>query len=128
MNPSEEVQADPMLEKRTRRRFSGPEKQRLLAQFDTLDHGEKGAWLRRQGLFAAQFSTWRKELREHGTAGLAPKATGRKPADPRDQRIEQLEREVAKLAKRTRIAEALVDLQKKVLSLMEDAQSEELKS
>lgn len=128
MNPSQEVQPDPKLEKRTRRRFSGAEKQRLLTDFDTLGHGEKGAWLRRQGLFAAQFSTWRKELREHGTVGLAPKPTGRKPADPRDLKIEQLERDFAKMAKRARIAEALVDLQKKVLSLIEQAESEESRS
>lgn len=128
MNPSQEVQPDPKLEKRTRRRFSAAEKQRLLTEFDSLDHGEKGAWLRRQGLFAAQFSTWRKELREHGTAGLAPKPTGRKAADPRDHEIDRLKRENVKLVKRARVAEALVDLQKKVLTLIELAESAESKS
>lgn len=128
MNTSQEVHPDPTLERRTRRRFGAAEKQRLLAEFDTLGHGEKGAWLRRQGLFAAQFSAWRKELREHGTSGLAPKPTGRKPADPRDHQIDVLKRENAKLAKRARVAEALVDLQKKVLTLIEMAESEESKS
>lgn len=122
MNLSQEVHPDPKLEKRARRRFSAGEKQRLLAEFDTLGHGEKGAWLRRQGLFAAQFSSWRKELREHGAAGLAPKPTGRKPADPRDHQIDVLKRENAKLGKRARVAEALLDLQKKLLHLIEQTE------
>jgi hypothetical protein len=48
-----EIAPDPQLEKRTRRRFSAPEKLRLLAQADALAHGEQGAWLRRNGLYAA---------------------------------------------------------------------------
>ena len=44
-----EIAPDPQLEKRTRRRFSAPEKLRLLAEADALAHGEQGAWLRRNG-------------------------------------------------------------------------------
>ncbi len=54
------ITPDPRLEKRTRRRFSAPEKLRLLAEADALPHGEQGAWLRRNGLHAAQLSGWRK--------------------------------------------------------------------
>ena len=54
---SSEVPTDSQLERRTRRRFSAAEKQRLLAEADALAHGEQGAWLRRQGLYAAQLST-----------------------------------------------------------------------
>lgn len=76
-----EVVTDPRLEKRTRRRFSIAEKKRLLAEADDLPHGEKGAWLRRKGLYADQLSTWRKDLAEHGEASLAARQPGRKPAD-----------------------------------------------
>ena len=62
MSDSNEVVTDPRLEKRTRRRFSVAEKKRLLAEADSLPHGEKGAWLRRKGLYAGQLSTWRKDL------------------------------------------------------------------
>jgi transposase len=65
-----EIAPDPQLEKRTRRRFSAPEKLRLLAQADALAHGEQGAWLRRNGLYAAQLSAWRKQQTEHGLEGL----------------------------------------------------------
>lgn len=113
------VTPDPRLESRTRRRFSGPEKTALLDQFDALPHGDKGAWLRKHGLYAAQLCIWRKERREHGDVGLEPKPPGQKPKDPREVQIEQLSREVSKLRKRAELAEALVDLQKKVWSLDE---------
>ena len=41
-NPNEVV-TDPRLEKRSRRRFSGAKKKRLLAEADALEHGENGA-------------------------------------------------------------------------------------
>ena len=43
MSYSNEVNTDPRLEKRTRRRFSVTEKKRLLAEADALGHGGKGA-------------------------------------------------------------------------------------
>lgn len=124
MNDSKEVLPHPDLERRTRRQFGAAEKQRLLAEAEALPHGEKGAWLRRNGLYAGQLSTWRKTLAEEGLNGLAPKATGRKVKDGRDRRIEQLEGELARQTKRTRIAEEMVELQKKFFALVEEAQSE----
>ncbi len=44
-----EIQPDPRLEKRTRRRFSAAEKLRLVTEAEALPHGDKGAWLRRNG-------------------------------------------------------------------------------
>ena len=120
MSDSNEVVTDPRLEKRTRRRFSVTEKKRLLAEADDLPHGQKGAWLRRNGLFAGQLSNWRKELAEHGEAGLAARQPGRKPADPRDKEIERLRKASARLERRAYVAENLVDLQKKVLNLFDN--------
>ncbi|HRQ34472.1 MAG TPA: hypothetical protein PK361_02525 [Chiayiivirga sp.] len=113
-----EVEPDARLEKRTRRRFSGAEKQRLF-EFEQLGHGDKGAWLRRQGLYAAQLSQWRRELREHGLEGLQPKMGGRKPATSAERELATLKRENEKLHKRVRIAESLVELQKKLMALVE---------
>jgi len=108
MSDFNEIQPDERLERRTRRRFSATEKKRLLEEADALAHGEKGPWLRRNGLYAGQLSTWRRELTEHGEAGLAGKAPGRKPADPRDREIERLQRANAKLERRAEVVE--VDL------------------
>lgn len=119
-----EIAPDPRLEKRTRRRFSAPEKLRLLAEADGLPHGEQGAWLRRNGLYAAQLSGWRKQDAEHGLEGLQAQAPGRPAADPRDRRIALLQRENSRLQRRAEVAEQLVELQKKVFQLVEKAQQE----
>jgi transposase-like protein len=124
VSESNEVLTEPKLERRTRRRFSAAEKQRLLAQADALPHGEQGAWLRRNGLYAAQLSQWRKALVEQGAQGLEPKPGGRKPADPRDREIARLRRENARLEQRARVAEDLVALQKKLSALFEQVHSE----
>jgi phosphomannomutase len=73
----------------------------------------------RKGLYAGQLSTWRKELAEHGQAGLAARKPGRKPADPRDKELERLKKANARLEQRAYVAEQLVDLQKKVLHLFD---------
>jgi transposase-like protein len=123
VSESNEVLTEPKLERRTRRRFSAAEKQRLLAEADALPHGEQGAWLRRNGLYAAQLSQWRKALSEQGAQGLEPKCGGRKPADPRDREIERLRRENARLEHRAQVAEDLVALQKKLSDLLAQARS-----
>ncbi|MDN5923376.1 MAG: hypothetical protein L0H70_00070 [Xanthomonadales bacterium] len=119
-----EIMPDPQLEKRTRRRFSAAEKQRLLSEAEALPHGEKGAWLRRNGLYAAQLSAWRQQHVKHGLDGLQPQPCGRKPSDPRDRQIERLQRAKARLHRRAEVAEQLVELQKKVFQLVENVQRE----
>lgn len=119
-----EVQPDPRLEKRTRRRFSAAEKLRLLTEADALPRGEQGAWLRRNGLYAAQLSGWRKQHADHGLTGLQPQSPGRKGVDPRERQMQALARENARLQRRAEIAEQLVELQKKVFQLVEQAQQE----
>lgn len=124
MDEGNEVPTEPSLERRSRRRFSGADKQRLITEFDALGRGEKGEWLRRNGLYASQLATWRKSLAETGMAGLEPGKGGRKPKDARQRRIEELERENKRLERRARVAEDTVDLQKKLFALIDNAHSE----
>lgn len=119
MSESNEVATDPRLEKRTRRRFSVAEKKRLLAEVDALDYGQKGPWLRRNGLYAGQLSNWSKELAEHGEADLTARKPGRRPADTRDKEIERLRKDKARLEHRAYVAEQLVELQKKLFQMLE---------
>ncbi len=119
-----EIQPDPRLEKRTRRRFSAAEKLRLVTEAEALPHGDKGAWLRRNGLYAAQLSAWRKQHAGHGLEGLQPQSPGRKAADQRDRQIAHLQRDNARLHRRAEVAEQLLELQKKVFQLVESAQHE----
>lgn len=124
MSESNEVEPEPSLERRTRRQFSGAEKKRLVEEMDALPRGEKGAWLRRNGLYAAQLATWRKALAETGEQGLEPKTGGRKPADAREREIERLRRDKARLEQRLETAEALIELQKKLSGLLDRARNE----
>jgi hypothetical protein len=96
----------------------------VLAEADALGHGDKGAWLRHKGLYAAQLSTWRRELAEHGEVSLAARKPGRKALDSRDKEIERLKKANARLEKRAFVAEQRVDLQKKVLHLFDTDKSE----
>jgi len=124
VNESNEVEPEPNLERRTRRQFSGAEKKRLIEEMDALPRGEKGAWLRRNGLYAGQLANWRKALAETGTQGLEPKTGGRKPADPRDRELERLRRDKARLEHQLQTAEDLIDLQKKLSGLLDRARNE----
>lgn len=124
MSESNEVEPEPNLERRTRRQFSGAEKKRLIEEMDALPRGDKGAWLRRNGLYAGQLANWRKALSETGTQGLEPKTGGRKPADPRDRELERLRRDKARLEHQLQTAEDLIDLQKKLSGLLDRARNE----
>lgn len=124
MSESNEVEPEPNLERRTRRQFSGAEKKRLVEEMAALPRGEKGAWLRRNGLYAAQLASWRRALAETGEQGLEPKTGGRKPADPREREIERLKRDKARLEQRLQSAEDLIELQKKLSSLLDRAHNE----
>jgi transposase-like protein len=71
--------------------------------------------LRRNGLYAAQLSGWRRQHAERGLDGLQAQAPRRRMADPRHRRIHQLQRENSRLHRRVEVAEQLIELQKKSL-------------
>jgi len=104
-----------------RRRFTAQYKRSILEQADACTKpGEISALLRREGLYSSHLSNWR-EARETGEpAALEPKKRGRKPktSDPRDTRIAELERQLAKETARRKRAEGLVELQKKAAAIL----------
>lgn len=109
--PDNQVTPNPNLEKRTRRYFSPEYKQRILAQAGACRHGELGELLRREKLFSSQLTSWRKERDAGG--GLDKSAPGpRATRSPEAKRIEQLERENARLNKKLAITEDCVEHQK----------------
>ena len=114
---SPEIQ--PNAERRTR---TAAEKLRILQEYDAAPVGspERGALLRREGIYTSQISKWRK-LRDRGLLGaLAPRRRGPKaaPRDPLQEELEQLRTENARLQTRLTRAEAIIDVQKKVAQLL----------
>jgi hypothetical protein len=81
--------------------------------------GEIGALLRRHGIYSSLLSTWRQERDRFAKANLSRKR-GRKPApvNPLAGRLAQLERENRTLQARLRKAELVIDVQKKISSLL----------
>jgi hypothetical protein len=107
--------------KRRRRRFTAAQKLEVLRQADACTKpGELGAFLRREGLYSSHLADWRRARERGELQALEPKKRGRKPKqiDSRDERIADLERELARERARRERAEALVEVQKKVALLL----------
>jgi hypothetical protein len=94
--------------------------------------GEIAALLRREGLYSSHLATWRKAEREGHLAGAPGAARRRGPAPDAPEvrvakdaetaaakRIAELERELKRAKARAERAEALVEAQKKVASLLD---------
>ena len=108
-------------EKARRRRFTAEYRQRILREAAACtQRGEVGALLRREGLYSSHLTIWRQNAEQAQQQALTPKKRGPKPkaTDERDQRIAQMERDIAKLTRRAERAEALVAVQKKVSQLL----------
>lgn len=119
-----QVSPAPELEKRTRRRFSTEYKLRIIAEADACQYGELGAILRREGLYSNQLQQWRRELEQGGAENLNKTNPGPKASKtPEQRRIEQLEKEKAQLKRKLQMTQDCVDLQKKALSMLDQADS-----
>lgn len=120
-----EIRPDPKLEKRSRRLFSSDYKLSILQQADACQHGELGELLRREKLYSNQLSQWRRELAADGIEGLSKSRPGPVASkSPEHQRIEQLEKENARLRQQLAIKDSCLTLQKKALALIEQAERE----
>jgi transposase len=118
-SPSEETE---VTEKAKRRTFTTEYKRRIVKEAESCKKsGEVGALLRREGLYSSMLSGWRLQ-RDRGE--LAPGAATKKrgpqvsPADPRDKKIIEQAREIAKLTARAERAEAIAEIQTKVAALL----------
>jgi transposase len=108
-------------EKAKRRTFPVEYKRKIVKEADACKApGEIGALLRREGLYSSQLTTWRA-ARDRGdlAPGAATKKRGPKAlaVDPRDKKIAELERQIAKVTTRAERAEAIAEIQKKLAAL-----------
>jgi transposase-like protein len=110
---------DPEVPERGRRRtFTAQYKQEILAAYDAAPDGEKGAILRREGLYSSLISEWRRARDAGALAGLK-QPRGRPAADPRDAQIARLRTEKEQLEKELAKARFVVDVQAKLQALLE---------
>jgi transposase-like protein len=113
------AKADPeVLAKPQRRRFPTEYKLRVLRQYEATPKGERGAFLRREGLYSSHIDTWRKLAASGEQESLAPKKRGRKAKPPVDPEMKRLRREVARLQVKLQRAEKVIEVQKKISEIL----------
>jgi transposase len=116
------IRPDPeVCEKKPRRRFTAAYKLRILKEFDACTQPmEKGALLRREGLYHSNICTWSRQREKGELQALAPKKRGRraKEVNPLAKRIAQLEQDNRRLNEKLRKAETIIEVQKKVSEIL----------
>jgi transposase len=115
----------PRADRPKRRHFSAEYKLRILAEYDAATaSGEKGAILRREGLYDSSIQNWRKQRDQGALKGLS----GERPVETEDAarervkekaRLAKLERENARLAKKLAQTEAALEIMGKWHALLE---------
>ena len=97
-----------------RRRFSGAEKRRFLAEADQCTApGELGAFLRRERLYSSMLASWRKQA----GAALGPQRRGPKP-NASARQIQLLHRDNLRLRQKLERAELIIEAQKKLCTAL----------
>lgn len=104
-----------------RRRFPGAEKRRILGEADRCTKpGQLGALLRREGIYSSMLANWRKQRDQSDQVALAPRKRGPKPAANGEEvrRMKHLTRENARLQRELERAHTIIDVQKKICTLL----------
>jgi transposase len=103
-----------------RRTFTAAYKARILREYDQLESGrERGALLRREGLYSSHIDGWRK-AREAGTVnGLAEKPAGRPGRSTEAVENERLRKENEKLTAELTRTKAALEVVGKAHALLE---------
>jgi transposase len=100
-----------------RRRFSAAYKSRMVEEAEKAT--DIGALLRREGLYSSQLSKWRVQYRTGALQGLRDDKRGRKAVkNPLEAEVTRLQKENARLSRRLEQAETIIDIQKKVSSML----------
>jgi transposase len=104
-----------------RRQFSSAEKRRILNAADRCAQpGELGALLRREGIYSSMLATWRKQRAQAEEVALQARQRGRKadPVTAEARKLEQLQRDNDRLRRRLAQAHTVIEVQKKLCSLL----------
>ena len=99
-----------MKKSKTSTQWTPEQKLKALIATASLSEAELGAYLRKEGLFAAQLEEWKKEFISSMTSARPKKIA----KDDRDQKIKVLEREILRKDRALAEASALLILPKKV--------------
>jgi len=108
-------------EKASRRKFTADYKLRILKEAEICQHaGQRGALLRREGLYSSHLTTWRRQAQQGTLQALSPRRRGPKPqkANPLTKRVAMLEKENQHLRHKLKQAETIIEAQKKIAEIL----------
>jgi transposase len=115
----ERTRPDPEVPERARRRrFTAKYKLEVLAAYDAAPVGEKGAVLRREGLYSSHVTEWRR-ARDLGAQTALGQPRGPRRPDAREVELVRLRREKVALERELAKARFVVDVQAKLQALLE---------
>ncbi len=112
---------DPEVVARPRRRsFTAEYRRSIIEQADAAhDAGAVGLLLRREGLYSSHLATWRRQRKQGGIDALTPKKRGPKVVvSPLVKENRDLLAANARLTKKLKNAELIIEVQKKVAALL----------
>jgi transposase-like protein len=99
------------------RRWSAAEKARILTEYEGLGKADKGALLRREGIYSSLIAAWKLQ-RDQGALQALAKPAGRPPGDPGDRENARLKARVARLEADLDTARRVIDVQGKLSALL----------
>jgi transposase-like protein len=103
-----------------RRVFTADYKLAILAEYDAAsESGEKGAILRREGLYSSLITDWRRQHRQGLLKAAAGRADGGR-GGPSLSEVAKLKAENERLRNKLAQAEVIIEVQGKVHALLED--------
>lgn len=102
-----------------RRSFSADYKARIVAEYDAHPRGsdERGAILRREGLYTSHISEWRKQAAAGAREGLASKSRKRRSAEQVE--LDKLRRQNERLTRELAKTQTALEITGKVHALLE---------
>lgn len=111
---------DPEVPERARRRqFTAAYKLRILEEAERcFAPGRLGALLRREGLYSSHLVDWRRQRNQGALAALAPRRRGRPATPAPESELLVLRRENERLVRQLATAETIIEIQKKVSTLL----------
>lgn len=103
----------------TRRSFTAEYKAEILAEYDSHPKGssERGAILRREGLYSSHISEWRRQAEAGAREGLARKSTKRRSRE--EVELEKLRRQNERLEAELAKTKTALEITGKVHALLE---------
>jgi transposase-like protein len=113
------TQPDPEVRPKAKhRQFTAEYKKRILDESDACTTAtQRGALVRREGLYSSHLTAWRRQRAQGVLDGLTPKKRGAK-SDPLVAENARLQREIERLQARLQRAETIIEVQKKVSQLL----------